>query len=276
MDILSCGAGMQSTALALMSAENATGTARHALVPVYDAVVFCDLQCEPIWVYAQVDFIAKACEDAGIPFFVLHSDIYREQARKISHGKSVNMPLWTMLDGKRGKMLRTCTMDYKIYAIQQFVKYNLLGYKKFQRNRDEDLGAHTMHIGFSAEEASRASPNPHPLFENRYPLIELGLERKDNYRYILETWGLETKASACYICPFHKNVFFRHLRDEYPRDYEAVLGFDRILADKPSDSRIKSDLYITYSCKRISDLSDQDCDDAETFVYRGKQIWNGF
>lgn len=48
MKILSFGAGMQSTALALMSCENAVqAPAPYPLVPVYDAVIFCDLGLEP-------------------------------------------------------------------------------------------------------------------------------------------------------------------------------------------------------------------------------------
>jgi hypothetical protein len=48
MNILSCGAGMQSTALALMSCENANeGRQVHPHVPIYDAVIFADLGEEP-------------------------------------------------------------------------------------------------------------------------------------------------------------------------------------------------------------------------------------
>jgi len=276
MKILSCGAGMQSTALALMAAENVKKGVVHPLVPVYDAVIFCDLNCEPAWVYEQVDFIAEICERYGIPFYTLETYILEDQAQRVEHGKFIKMPLWTMSDGKRGKLRRTCTIDYKIEVIQRFVKYELLGYRKRQRIWPEDVGAHEMHIGFSAEERGRMSENTHPMFINKFPLVDMGLERKDNYKYILEEWGLDTKASACYVCPFHKNHFFGYLRDHHPNDYEAVTDFDRILSEKSDDGAVKSDLYISYSCKRISDLTPEDCDDAEYFVYRGEQVWNGF
>lgn len=52
MKILSCGAGQQSTALALMSCENAlSNKTKYPLVPIYDAVLFCDLGGEREWVY---------------------------------------------------------------------------------------------------------------------------------------------------------------------------------------------------------------------------------
>ena len=55
MKILSFGAGMQSTALALMSCENAFAKTDgkelpYPLVPIYDIVIFCDLGLEPVWV----------------------------------------------------------------------------------------------------------------------------------------------------------------------------------------------------------------------------------
>ena len=45
MKILSFGAGMQSTALALMACENANinKPVLHTAVPIYDAVIFCNL-----------------------------------------------------------------------------------------------------------------------------------------------------------------------------------------------------------------------------------------
>lgn len=276
MRILSCGAGMQSTALALMSAENVKKGIVHSLVPVYDAIVFCDLNCEPIWVYDQVNFIASVCEEYRIPFYTLESFILEDHVRRVRHGKYIKMPLWTMSNGKRGKLRRSCTVDYKIALIQQFVKYELLGYKKYQRLKPDDSNAHEMHIGFSWEERSRVSDSQNPIFINRFPLIEMRLERKDNYQYILEEWGLETKASACYICPFHKNYFFWYLKSHYPDEYKAVTEFDRILSEKNTSGAVKSDLYISYSCKRIRDLTPEDCDDADYFLYHGKQIWNGF
>lgn len=76
MKILSFGAGMQSTALALMACENAKNPETPwPLVPVYDVVIFCDLGMEPPWVKDQVEFTRKACEWAGVKFVVLDSPL---------------------------------------------------------------------------------------------------------------------------------------------------------------------------------------------------------
>ena len=259
-----------------MAAENVKKGIIHPEVPIYDAVIFCDLACEPPWVYDQVDFIAGICEEYGIPFYTLHSDLYHDHINRIRHGKFIKIPLWTMKDGKRGKLRRTCTIDHKIKAIQSFVRHELLGYRKGQKLREEDKGAHEMHIGFSSEERSRIFDIKNPMFINKYPLSVMNLKRKDNFKYVLEEWGYATKASACYVCPFHKNFFYWYLKHTYPESYAACVSFDKVLATKPSDGLVTSELYLTYSCKRLLDMSMDDYDDAETFLYRNTPVWNGF
>lgn len=65
MKVLSCGAGMQSTALALISCEQVRAPVRFPQVPCYDAVIYCDLGNEPVWVIDQIKFIQCACQDVG-------------------------------------------------------------------------------------------------------------------------------------------------------------------------------------------------------------------
>lgn len=97
MKILSCGAGMQSTALALMSCENALALAHghgtvHPRVPIYDAVIFCDLGMEPPWVMSQVHFIRRACESAGIHFKILESPLYADFMKNFGERRTISIP----------------------------------------------------------------------------------------------------------------------------------------------------------------------------------------
>lgn len=278
MKILSCGAGMQSTALALMSCENKlNGDAVHPLVPIYDVILFCDLGEEPDWVYDQVNFIQKACEKSDIPFYILESDLHSHYIEKFGTSRVVSIPFWTVDEnGKKGKMMRNCTLDYKINAMQKFIRSEILGYKKGQRTKPEDLKAHEMHIGFSKEEEKRCKENPHKMFVNKFPLCEMNLERKHNYAYIRDVWGLETKASACTFCPFHRNYFFKYIKENHKESYEKVIRFDEILEAQQPNTKIKSKLYISRSRKRIKDLTDDECNDMEAFDYKGQLVWNGF
>lgn len=282
LEILSFGAGMQSTALALMSCENANAKRKgqqppFPLVPIYDLVVFCNLGFEPPWVMKQVEFTQKACEQTGIWFTVLESPLYNDFMENFGERRTISIPWWTLGDnGHKSKMPRNCTIDYKVGVISKFVRWKVLGYKKGQRLRDEDKKAHKMHMGFSFEEKRRCRESPNPMFVNRFPLVDMELVRADNYAYIRDVWGLETKASACTFCPFHQNYFFKHLRENLPETYEKLVGVDELLRDKNPKPPMNADLFISRSRKRLVELTDEDCDDAQCFEYCGERIWNGF
>lgn len=278
MKILSCGAGMQSTALALMSCENKVKGNIYSHVPIYDAVVFCDLGFEPPWVKKQVDFIKEACNNADIPFYIIESNLYADYMNDFGKSHVSAIPFWSVDEnGKKAKMMRQCTVDYKITLIEKFLRYNLLGYRKYQRLKPEDFQAHEMHIGFSYEERRRINPKElSKLFIKQYPLVDMKWERSDSYKYILEAWGLDTKASACCFCPFHKNYFFEFLRVNYKSEYEKLVKFDKLIGEMQPHTAIKSKIFISRSRKRIDDLLPEECNDAEFFDYNGAMVWNGF
>ena len=278
MKILACGVGMQSTALALMACEQAiTGTSLYPDIPIYDAIIFCDLGLEPVWVKQQVEFIHCVCDEAGIPFYILDAPLYQDFLRNFGQRRTVSIPWWTLMeDGHKSKMPRNCTIDDKVELIAKFIRWELLGYKKGQRLRPEDVKAHELHMGFSAEEKRRCKENPNRLFVNKFPLVKMGLTRADNYKYILEKWGLDTKASACAFCPFHRNYFYQYVQQHESETYAAILGVDNLLCDKTPMPPMKSMLFMSRSRKRITDLTPEDCNDAECFEYCGQQIWNGF
>lgn len=277
LNILSCGAGMQSTAVALMSCENAIRGIIHKDIPIYDAVLFCDLGFEPAWVYSQVRFIRDACTRARIPFFVLDTNLYQHYLDNFGERRVVSVPFWTLDENdKKGKMPRNCTLEYKIENMQKFVRWNLLGYPKGAVTKTEDKKRHVMHLGFSYEERRRCSENTHAMFTNRFPLVEMGWTRAESYAYCRDVWGLDTKASACLMCPFHKNYFYRHLKEEHRHDYDGVVDFDYLLERGQKTSLIRNELFISRSRKRIACLGECECDDAELFSYHGDLLWNGF
>lgn len=277
---------MQSTALALMSCANKLVSESRAndfdfeyteKVPVYDAILFCDLGIEPSWVYSQVNFVKSACEWAGIPFYTIESALYADYLDNFGKRRVVSIPFWSIdEDGKKGKMMRNCTLEYKINLVIKFVRINLLGYRKGQRTKPEDIKAHEMHIGFSKEEEKRCKENPNKMFVNKFPLCEMNLVRSDNYAYIKDVWGLDTKASACCFCPFHTNYFFSFIKENHPHEYEKTVEFDEMLEREKPNTKIRSKLYISKSRKRIKDLSPEECCDKEYFLYKNEKIWNGF
>ena len=114
------------------------------------------------------------------------------------------------------------------------------------------------------------------MFINKFPLCEMNLVRADNYAYIKDVWGLETKASACCFCPFHTNYFFQYIKENHKYDYDRTVKFDQMLEDQQPNTKIRSKLYISKSRKRIKDLQPEECKDKECFLYHSEEIWNGF
>lgn len=282
MKILSCGAGMQSTALALMSCENALAAQKDRKipnpdVPIYDFVIFCDLGMEPSWVLMQWAFIESACKSANIQCKKLDTNLYEHFMVNFGERRTVSIPWWTLSnDGHKSKMPRNCTIDFKVEMISKFIRWEVLGYKKKQHLKEHDKKAHEMHMGFSKEEERRCSESPNPMFVNKFPLVKMGWTRSESYAYCRDVWGLDTKASACAFCPYHQNYFFKYLKENHPDEYVALVGVDNLLRDKQPHPAMDSALFISRSRKRLEELTEEDCNDMKCFEYCGKQIWNGF
>lgn len=175
LEILSYGAGTPSTTLLGMSCENALkGYPVWPEAPVFSAVIYCNLHSEPSWVYEQADFAARLCSKAGIPFYTLDADLYRDYTHSFGYSRVASIPFWTLgEDGKKGRMPRQCTYDYKIKAIEGFVRYEVLCYKPKERTLPLDIHAHQMYIGIMREERKRAKESKLTLFSNRYPLVNM-------------------------------------------------------------------------------------------------------
>lgn len=278
LEILSFGAGTPSTSLALMSAENAIrGGPVWPMVPVYDAVIFCDLHGEPGWVYEQAAFVAQACRRAGIPYYTLDTDLYGDFTHNFGNARVSSIPFWTLADsGKKGRMPRQCTYDYKIKAIERFVRYELLGYRPRERTIAADRQFHRMHMGIMWEEHHRARESTQTLFTNRFPLVEMGWTRPDCYAYNRNVWGLDTKASCCLFCPFHTNYFFAYIQEHEPECYACALKIDELVEANQAHPPLKSKLFLSKSRKRLRELTAKDCQDARTFLYHQEHVWNGF
>lgn len=278
MIFLSCGMGVQTTCIVGMACENKIrGYPIHPHIPIYDGVIFCDTGKEPVWVYEQVKFVKAICKQAGIPCIVLKTNLYQNFMNNFGYRKYINMPFWTLDElGKRGKLRRSCTRDYKIDVVHKFVRYRFLNYSMYESDRPEDIGAHQMHIGFSVEEQDRIFDSYDPIFVNKFPLTEMGYQRMDCYKYTYETWGMKTMASSCIFCPYHTNYFFKFLKENYASDYEVVLKMDSMLEQYQPYTNIINPIYISHLCKRIRDLTNSDYMDKKCFTYKGQQIYTGF
>lgn len=221
LEILSLGAGVQSTALALMAAD---GT-----LPGLDGAIFADTGWEPARVYKHLDRIESHLDSAGIPLYRVSKGNLRKDSVDPAH-RFASVPYYVRNpDGSDGMGRRQCTAEYKLSPIMRKCR-ELLGAAPPDYRRVPKGNLVTQWIGFSTDEIHRVNHRKENLYsEKRYPLLELGMSRKDCQRYLTRAgWG-DTAKSACIGCPFHGNAQWRDLRDNYPEEWADAVEFDRLI-----------------------------------------------
>lgn len=199
LNVLNLGAGVQSSALALMAAAGEIG-------PMPDCAVFADTGAEPERVYRWVDQLERL-----LPF-----PVYRVMAgsgllanlMSSGGGGFVSVPFYT--DSHNGGMTRRqCTRQFKIDPIRAKVR-ELLGLAKGKHAPREVVV--TQWIGISTDEACRAKPARDAWAVHRFPLLEAGFSRGHCLGWMLRNGFPEPVKSSCSFCPYHSNEQWRDLK----------------------------------------------------------------
>jgi hypothetical protein len=222
--ILSLGAGVQSTALALMACD---GT-----LPGLDCAIFADTGWEPKAVYEQVDRIEAELNRVGIPLYRVAKANLRDDTLDPEH-RYGSIPWFVRNpDGTKGMGRRQCTKEYKLMPINRKVR-ELLGAAPPDFRYVPRDGRHAEQwIGFSYDEITRVNDKARNLYTTmRYPLIDLKMDR-NACRAWLESrgWG-HTVKSACIGCPYNGNRQWREMRDQRPDEWADAVDFDRRIRD---------------------------------------------
>jgi hypothetical protein len=211
MRVLSLGAGVQSTTMALMVAHG-------CITPLPDCAIFADTQWEPKRVYEHLDWLC-----AVLPFpvhRVTYGNIYEDLIRRSSKraGRFVTIPAYLLNGNRDGIGRRQCTSHYKIEPIQK-KKRELLGYKPRQRIPENSVESW---LGISVDEIIRVTPSKIRWEVKRFPLIEQRMDRNDCIQW-LQRHGYPIPAkSACIGCPYHSNAEWREIKKHSDEWAQAV------------------------------------------------------
>lgn len=233
--LISLGAGVQSSAMALMAA-------RGELTPMPTAAIFADTQAEPDSVYSWLDWLESRLP---FPVYRVTAGSLADEALKMrttKDGRSytiTSLPYFTLsADNKLGKVPhRSCTVDYKIIPILK--KAREIG--KIKRGQ-KSIGV-IQWIGISVDEASRMKPSRDSWCESRWPLIEARLSRNDCLHWMRANKFPEPPRSACVFCPFHNDNEWRRLKND-----DAV-AFERAVAlRKGLTANFKSQIFLHRKC----------------------------
>ena len=100
-----------------------------------------------------------------------------------------------------------------------------------------------MFIGIDAGEANRAKINSNKGVENRWPLIEWGVDRDGCKRLITKAGLNMPMKSGCFYCPFQRVGQWRKLRKEHPNLFCEAQKLERIENEKRAEKG-KDPFYI--------------------------------
>ena len=251
--VLSLGAGVQSSTLALMIHKGE--------IPMVDCAIFADTQAEPPKVYEWLQFIKKT---VSYPVHIVTWRNLEKDVLDASQGKyqAFTIPFYTKNKEteQKGMLMRQCTADYKIKPVTKKVR-ELLGYKKGERVDLKEVKVEML-LGISTDELRRMRMNRLRYIDNQYPLInDLGMSRQDCIMWMKDNgYPMPTK-SACYFCPFHSQSTWKEIKENDPELFEKAVQMDRQIRDQEKykiKNKFKDDLFLHRSCEPLDKALEDD------------------
>jgi len=263
--ILSFGAGVQSTALLLMSCRG--------LLPKLDLAIFSDTGWEPDEVYRHLEWCKVYAADHGIPMVTVTGGNIREQyVDFLNKGtRFASIPLHVVQpNGDKGMNRRQCTSEFKIVPIENHLRREVMGLKYRQR-APKTIQMHQW-IGISYDEMQRAKRASVPWKEHRFPflhdLIHEPMLDKPWRRNKIKDWLIENypeihvPRSACIGCPYHDNTEWRRIKDN-PKAWADAVEFDEAVR---TQTELKGQAFLHRSCKPLAEV------DLRTDVEHGQDL----
>ena len=216
--VLSLGAGVQSSTLALMIEKGE--------VPMVDCAIFSDVGAEPQKVYDWLEYLKT---QLSYPVHTVQWRNLKEDIISASKGeyKGFTAPYFSknLETGKKGMLRRQCTADYKIKPVTQKIR-ELLGYKKGERvAKDTKV---EMVMGISFDEMQRMKTNQIKYIENQYPLVQMKIRRHHCVEWMEKHNYPKPPRSACTFCPFHKNSEWQEIKQN-KQEWEEVVMIDKLI-----------------------------------------------
>ena len=222
--VLSLGAGVQSTTLALMAAHG-----EFDAMP--DCAIFADTGAEPKAVYEHLDWLSSG---NVLPFPVYRVSAGSLKEELLSAGKGYGNswgrpPLYvenTKTKRGVGRLRRQCTGDYKIDPIQKKVR-ELLGLRPRQRWPKEPTVEQW--IGISLDEVHRVKQLAIKALAGRWPLIEKEMSRWDCKQWLQRHDYPVPPKSSCTFCPYHSDAAWRDMKLNDPESWAEAVEVDEAI-----------------------------------------------
>ena len=152
---------------------------------------------------------------------------------------------------------RHCTAKFKIRPIR----------RKVREYVGNARGKHiaTCWLGITTDEDHRESDSDVIWFQNRYPLLELGLSRQDCIDSLARR-GIVVEKSGCYMCPYQSGDEWLTIKEDFPDLWQKALDLEDAYYEKHPD-RWKG---LRYDGKRLreplTDFAQSKCSSGGCFI----------
>ena len=235
--VLSLGAGVQSTTLALMAAHGEVG-------PMPDCAIFADTGDEPAAIYEHLRWLSSP---NVLPFPVHVASRGHLSERLFSGDDEARVPFHV---GHGGLAKRQCTRNYKLKPIRRKVRELLgVGPRGYVRP-----GSVEQWIGISTDEAFRVRQSGFAFIRNRHPLIENGMNRRECKAWLAANGYPVPPKSACIYCPYQGDAQWLTRKEEQPAEFEQACIVDDRLRAPEQVKRFHGKLYVHRSCVPLREV----------------------
>ena len=219
--VLSLGAGVQSSVMALLAARGEIG-------PMPEAAIFADTGWEPKAVYEHLDWL-----EGELPFPVHRVSAGNIKDNLLSQQNSTGqkfdaVPFYLLMpDGSKGLGRRQCTKEYKIEPIHKKVR-ELVGLKP--RHKAPKGTSVEQWIGISVDEMGRMKDSHIKWVTHRWPLIEIGWNRTECRSWFCRKYpGRTLPRSSCKGCPFRSDDEWAEMKQHAPEEFSEVVEVDKAI-----------------------------------------------
>jgi hypothetical protein len=229
--LLSLGAGVQSSTLALMASAGELG-------PMPHAAIFADTGNEPRATYAYLDWLMEPGRLA-FPVHIVRRDKTLIEAL-FAGEEAARIPFHVGAGGLGG---RQCTRNWKLRPIRQETR-RIIG-----ASPRSFLAAETVEswVGISTDEIFRLKPSGVAYIHNRHPLVEIGMDRKGCLAWLQERGHRIPPKSSCIFCPYRRNAQWKAMKEQDPEEFAEACAIDERLRAPEQVKRFRGELFIHQS-----------------------------
>ena len=241
LTVISLGAGVQSTTMALMAARGDIG-------PMPDCAIFADTGAEPLAIYRHLDWLEK---ELPFPVHRVSAGNLRDQIVNAMAGKELMNARPPFFTKSGGMLRRQCTQDFKILPIVRKVR-ELVGLQKGQRSPRTPIVEQW--IGISMDEAVRMKPSRLPFITHRWPLIEKEMHRRHCLTWCEERQYPKPAKSACTFCPYTGNARWRDMKANDPESFADAVAIDRAIRPGVPGRRNRQEWFVHRDCVPLGEV----------------------